>query len=361
VVSHLNTSMEITRAVAFGYSQSGRFLKTLLHEHGNLDPADGKRKLFDLVVPFVSGSRLLSLTQPFPFPGRFPRDFEDHDYVTPDFGRPYSYLRTEGDDGGRILDRCESEGSTPLIVHVDSANEFWQGWSSLGERAVDSIRGQDSKVRKFLLASVPHSPGSGHDVDVWTAPWVHRLNRADYRPAMRAIVSRSLDWVAGRKAMLPSAWPDVARGELAPAKAVVRIMADQPKELVGHLPSFPGHSNQPGLTIATAVPVPRAPFFNDPGVELACLAVPLGTHTGWNARKIVEGHALGSAAGSWFPFSKVRIQELYPGGKREYLDKSRLWIAGAVGRGWLLERDEAVVMQSQEKEWDAVIGPRAKI
>ncbi|KAI9021779.1 hypothetical protein DFJ74DRAFT_768400 [Hyaloraphidium curvatum] len=329
---------------AFGYSQSGRFLRSLLHECGNLDPssagdAPASRRLIDLCHPFVAGARLLSLSSPFPFPGRFPRAYEDHSFVLPSAGRPHAYLPSSAGPG--ILSRCLDEGTAPLLVHADSSNEFWQGWSSL----LGPPPAADAGVRMVLLPACPHSPAP--DSPRRLEPFAHGVNRLDYRPALRAVLAASLGWLAGGRPP-PSAWPSA----LAPASSLPALHPDLP---------FPEASNAPHPSLPTMVPLPGGPAAAEDGWPLAQLAVPLGKYAGWNVRVLPGGRrVLGSIHGSFLPFSVEEAARMYPGGRDEFVRRTGEWVRGAVEGGWLLEGDTEGMVKAQGKLWDAVVGGRAR-
>lgn len=94
--------------------------------------------------------------------------------------------------------------------------------------------------------------------------------------------------------------------------------------------------------------------------------MPLGTFVGWNQRVLADNgvRVLGSTIESWFPFTKAQIEAFYPGGKSEYLEKSRNWMGMALERCWILKQGVEVAFELQRKEWGAVFekdGLKAKL
>ena len=66
-------------------------------------------------------------------PGRAWGDQIDHLYPSYDF--PFTYARQRDPITGReqgVLDRCQATGTCPLIFHVATALEMWEGRQSLG-------------------------------------------------------------------------------------------------------------------------------------------------------------------------------------------------------------------------------------
>ena len=140
----------------FGISQSGRFLRHLLHL--GLDEDEAGRVVFDGAIPHVAGARRgefnLRFGQPslnalhgvgdlFPF-----TDAEQDDLVT---GRR-----------GALLARMLERGRAPKIFTINTAAEYWRGDASLAHTDVaakaDAVA--PANVRIYLHAGAQHTPGS---------------------------------------------------------------------------------------------------------------------------------------------------------------------------------------------------------
>ena len=92
-------------------------------------------------------------------PGRAWGDQVDHLYPAYDF--PFTYARQRDPLTGReqgVLDRCQATNTCPLIFHVATALEMWEGRQSLG--LTDPLGRHDVpdpvNVRTFIMASTQH-------------------------------------------------------------------------------------------------------------------------------------------------------------------------------------------------------------
>ena len=145
----------IEKAYGWGCSQSARFLREFTYRGFNEDAE--RRQVFAGISPFVSGGGRVFVNYRFSQPGRYPRQHYDHLYPSDQFPHAYSVTTdaiTEKTDG--ILKRPETD---PLVIHTQSASEYWQRRGSLVH--TDSL-GNDlpdhERSRVYLFASAEHSP-----------------------------------------------------------------------------------------------------------------------------------------------------------------------------------------------------------
>src|SRR5205085_10274000 len=68
----------LRRAIGFGRSQSGRYIKDLVYEGFNQD--ESRRIVFDGIIPLISGSRLTYTNYEFAMPGRAPSPVASYFY-----------------------------------------------------------------------------------------------------------------------------------------------------------------------------------------------------------------------------------------------------------------------------------------
>jgi hypothetical protein len=116
--------------------------------------------------------------------------------------------------------------------------------------------------------------------------------------------------------------------------------------------------------------VSRVPAVDDAGndrggIRLPRIAVPLGTHTGWNYRRPSIGapDRLASEIGSYFPLAKTRadreragdgrrsIEERYTS-RQDYLDKISAAARALVAERYLLAEDVADLVAQASAHWD---------
>lgn len=283
--------------IAFGGSQSGRYLRDYLWRGFNRDLAG--RRVFDGVIPFIPGARQTFTNFRFAEPGRFSRQHEDHD--VPGFGFPYTYAtltdRVTGRSDG-ILKACTADGTCPRVFHIDTSAEFWQAGASLvGTGGTDHDVPLPANVRAYMITGGAHAPGM-------TLPaCAYPTNALNYTPIIRALMIDMVDWTLGRAEPPASRWPSLARGELrkvedlngphAPAAGLKwPKVFNQPIPPAGK-PAWPQY-----------VPAIDADGNDAPGIRMPQVAAPLGTYLGWNLRKAGFGEGdLCLLPGSYLPFA----------------------------------------------------------
>ena len=111
----------IERAHSFGVSQSGRFLREMVYWDFNAD--ENGRKVFDGIIPHVSGSGMGSFNHRFAQPTRHAGQHDHHDYPPDRF--PFAYeTQTDPLSGVSegILDRAAKSATAPLVMHTQSTS-----------------------------------------------------------------------------------------------------------------------------------------------------------------------------------------------------------------------------------------------
>jgi hypothetical protein len=316
----------IDYVLAYGASQSGRFLRDFIYQGFNQD-LDG-RKVFDGVIATVAGSRKTFVNFAFAQPGRFSRQHEDRLFPHDQF--PFSYATTTDPVSGRsdgILARCEASNTCPKIMQTEASTDFWEGRASL---LVTDGKGNEipvpDNVRLYLFASIQHGGGSVAANFPFNQ---YPENPAEYGAVHRALVIALDEWVS--RGVLPPAsrFPRVSEGTL---------VSPAPKSY--GFPAIPG-VKYPGLvnelsemdySVQPPKPIPEhnylilVPKVDEDGHEVGGvwipdIAVPRGTHTGWNMRR--QGFAEGELVllGSYFPFAVTKAERLASGDPRPSLEE----------------------------------------
>ncbi len=314
----------IRRAHAFGVSQSGRFLREFLYWGFNEDE-DG-RKVFDGVIPHVSGSGLGSFNHRFAQPTRHVTQHDHHDYPPDRF--PFAYETQRDPLSGQtdgILRRALADGTAPYVLHTQSAAEFWTRSGSL--TLTDPLGTRDAEmpenVRIYWFGGTQHGP-SGYPPG--RGDGQNPANPADYRPFLRALLLALDRWSGGGESAPASVYPTIGQGTL--------VDWDQKSTGFPAIPSvrYPDVIQQPSYLdfgprwqdqriIDRQPPIARGdyrvlvPRCGADGNELGCLlppevAAPVATYTGWNLRRKDAGaeNQLVSLQGSYLPFPISRTE-----------------------------------------------------
>lgn len=374
----LGISVEaLERAIAFGISQSGRFLRTFLYYGFNED--DRGRMAFDGVMSHVAGGGRGSFNHRFAQPSRdahpymnffHPTDifpFTDRAQVDPETGR---------EDG--ILTHALNRKFWPRIFYTNSSYEYWGRAASqihtdiAGKRDIELF----DNVRVYLLASAQHGPGS---FPPRVSIGQQKANPLDFRWAMRALLRGMNRWIASGTQPPVSRYPRIADSTLVHPRdlAFPKIPGVQTSTRVHNAyrvdygPRFvtEGVVTQEPPAVGSKFPI-LVPAVNRDGNEVAGvrlpdLSVPLATYTGWNLFNAKSGptHEISSMVGSYIPFARTQaereatgdprpsIEERYSG-RAEYLGRVAEAGLSLIEAGLVLERDLGPIVRGAARHWD---------
>lgn len=358
------------RSLAFGSSQSGRFLRTFLYQGFNRD--EQGRQVFDGVWANVAGGGRGSFNHQFAQPSRDARPFFNFFYPTDIF--PFTDLPqydplTGLTDG--ILMRAATDGVSPRVFYTNAAYEYYGRAASLIHTTLDGAADAplSPSTRIYVMAGGNHGPGAVPPTRSTNTRYLTSGN--EYQWVMRSLLLRMQRWLAEDHAPPPSMYPRVANKELVPLNQVKYPKlagVDPPVRLhnVFRLDFGPGFRTRgivsrepPGIGSPFAVLVPQVDADGNEiaGVRTPQVAVPLAVHTGWNLRApgIGSPEELFSMTGSYFPFAREIVVSRY-GNKTAYLARVRDAAKALAAGGFLLERDLGAVETVSAREWDFVMG-----
>ena len=173
----------VSRAIGFGVSQSGRFLRDFLHLGFNEDLHG--RVVFDGLMPHVAGTRRMATNVRFGLPGRNPRHPQDPAWQADLF--PFTYATLSDPLSGRtdgLLRRCALSATCPKVMQTDSEHEWWASRASL---LVTDLAGNHldlpDNVRAYMIAGTPHF---ADPTDVMRKSWRRcRCRKTRCMPARR--------------------------------------------------------------------------------------------------------------------------------------------------------------------------------
>ncbi len=339
--------------LAFGFSQSGRYLRDFIWYGFNDDTRGGK--VFDGAIPVVSGSRKSFANERFAQPGRYSGQHVDH--IKPGDQFPFSYGVTTDPVSGQtdgIFARCQRNNTCPKLMHIDSNVEFWQARASL---VISNGVGKDialpPDVRAYLVSSTQHVPVKEPAMGFCK----YLSSPAQSAPMLRGLFEQMVLWTRDGKAPPPTRYPHISDGTLAPP---VRELVGFP-DLKAIGVTFPSvinaltvvdHSKQPGQPdlnkpYLDLVPITDADGHDVAGVRLPDIAVPLATHSGWNVRRPVFAEdQLCDLNGMYVPFPatervgdpRTPLKQRYPS-RMDYVKAVAASARALRDQGFLLEED----------------------
>ncbi|QYF92430.1 hypothetical protein KY495_16965 [Massilia sp. PAMC28688] len=278
-------------AVAVGVSQSGRVLRDFLWQGFNRAP-DGSR-VFDAAMPLIAGSRKSFVNVRFAQPGRYSTQHLDHLTYGDQF--PFSYAVTRDPVSGRtdgIFARCQASATCPVLMHVDSSVEFWQGRASL---VVSDGAGHDlpmpPSVRTYLMSSTQHIAAERPATGICRYP----SNPARQGPVVRVLLDHLVAWARSGTEPPASRFPRHADAMLTAPTREASGFPDL-RAIGVHFPQVINELSVVGYEDGVArpdrarpyqlhVPMTDADGHDIAGIRLPDIAVPLATHTGWNLRR----------------------------------------------------------------------------
>jgi hypothetical protein len=275
----------ITHTLAFGISQAGRYLRDHIALGFNKDEAGAR--VFDGVFTHVAGIGRLFFNTAFAQPARTRTWHEDHDF--PEVAFPFSTASFTDPIGGTTASLLRGDGSDPLLIETNTATEYWQKGASLLHTDPDGTRDADlpDTVRGYFLAGTNHTGKAGAPWDA--GPCVLPRNGHDPMAAVRALLVALDAWVVRGQTPPPSRLPRIDDGTLVPAEAIAfpsapGFAAPRAANDVAPLPDWT-NPVPPSRTWRALVPQVGPDGNERAGLKLPDIAVPRGTHTGWNLYK----------------------------------------------------------------------------
>ena len=351
--------------MAFGSSQTGRWLRDFVYEGFNVD--ERSRRVFDGVMPHIGGGGAVLLNERWSTPTsllmetatRFP--FSDRKQRDPISG---------AEEG--LLDNPRAADHQPKVFHTMSDTEYWERGGALVHTTPDGTRdiAVPDNVRVYHFASAPHNIGQFPPA---MANGETANNPFDLRIAMRALLVGMERWVRDGAAPPPSRYPRLSDGTLVRASDIafpaVRGITSPRTAYAGVRGANAHLAKQGGAGVALPLVVPQVDGDGNSrgGLRLPDVAVPLATHTGWIFRnaKIGGTEQFVPLNGSYVPFARTKaerdasgdprpsIEERYQS-REHYLKLVQEAAAPLVKEGYLLADDVARIVRRAGEHWDFV-------
>jgi hypothetical protein len=348
----------IRHAMAFGGSQSGRYLRHFIELGMNKD--ERGRRVFDGVYTHTAGAGKVFANHVFAEPDRTFTQHEDHLY--PENWFPFSTASTTDPFSGKTASLLRSDGSDPLMIESNTSTEYWQKGASL--LTMDPLGKSDltlsERSRVYMIAGTQHGGRAG----LKPTPGVcaNPTNPHSPGPALRALVVALENWITKGVAPPASRVPTLASGN-----AVSYAAAKMPNVKGFTILPTGNRIDAPvdwieGVhvtnTYGSLVSAVDADGNEAAGIRLPPIAVPIATYTGWNVYK-KEPSELCDRDGSFIAFSKTRaereaagdprlsIEERY-GSRADYVAKVKAAADALVAERLLLPADAAAYVQAAE-------------
>ena len=317
-------NLKIEKVYGWGRSQSGRLIRDFVYQGYNKDQKG--RKVFDGLMPHVSGAGMLWMNHRFA--NTVTPAGQEHEYHENCADRfPFSYAKSTDHLTGKndsILTRPKTD---PLIIHTQSATEYWQRRGSLvhtDTQGNDLL--QPENVRIYCWGSSQHFADpllksfSNENCQNFT-------NSVRTSMFFRAMLTRMEMWARDGVSPPPNLFPLRKNGTLLTGEEwrkrfpkIPGIMTPNGPAKLPLLDFGPNFSKglitkEPPEIIDEAGYTVMVPSVDHDGNDIGCLRapmveVPLATYTGWNIRVRGQGHgAMYQFSGSTIPFPETQDEK----------------------------------------------------
>ena len=317
-------NLKIEKVYGWGRSQSGRLIRDFVYQGYNKDQKG--RKVFDGLMPHVSGAGMLWMNHRFA--NTVSPAGQEHEYHENCADRfPFSYAKSTDHLTGKndsILTRPKTD---PLIIHTQSATEYWQRRGSLvhtDTQGNDLL--QPENVRIYCWGSSQHFADpllksfSNENCQNFT-------NSVRTSMFFRAMLTRMEMWARDGVSPPPNLFPLRKNGTLLTGEEwrkrfpkIPGIMTPNGPAKLPLLDFGPNFSKglitkEPPEIIDEAGYTVMVPSVDHDGNDIGCLRapiveVPLATYTGWNIRVRGQGHgAMYQFSGSTIPFPETQDEK----------------------------------------------------
>ena len=368
-------------AHAWGRSQSGRFVRQFVY--GGFNASDSGQRIFDGAFSHVAGGGRLQLNYRFAQPDRYPRQHEDHLYPSEEF--PFAYGPTEDPFTGRKDSVLKRPKTDPLVIHTQTATEYWQRRGSLVHTdPCGNDLPEHVNVRVYLLSSLQHNDAAAA---LEGGNPRYPQNPLPANPILRALLSVLDQWVTDGILPPASRVPKRADGGLTTGDAFrtafrsLSLGASPSPHVLYYLDRGSGFANgiisrEPPVEDRTReypvlVPSVDADGNERAGVRVPEITVPLGTYLGWNLRE--DSEIIAGIVGSTLNFAnteQMRITQAdprpstasrYPS-REAYLDAVRVAAFDLQRERLLLTEDVERCVVTAGKRWDTQVesAPKSK-
>ena len=352
----------IRHAYAYGRSQTGRLLRTIVHHDLNVDEGGGRA--LDGIIANVAGALLGE------FNDRFGQNSKDRpemmDHFLPFQVEPRGGLKVFYTNTGFEYHRGDAS-----LIHTDPS----------GARDVE--HGPDVRVY--------HWSGTEHGLGVWPPAdaaavaadprgWTERARNlrgvVNYGRLLRAALVNLDRWVTEGALPPASCHPRVADGTAVDPGVLAAVFERIPGACYPRHPvraqrlDFSTLPPRPGPVYGNRVSAVDGDGNERAGIAVPELAVPLATHTGWNLRHPESGgiDQILYFAGSTLPFAPTRAEREAAGDPRpaiaeryasreDYLARVRAAAVALAAAGYLLEEDVETSLAFGARMWDAWAKP----
>ncbi|MDH3649975.1 MAG: endonuclease/exonuclease/phosphatase family protein [Saprospiraceae bacterium] len=363
---------QVEYGMAAGVSQTGRFLRTFLHQNFNVD--EEGRRAYDGMMIMTAGAGRGSFNHRFAQPSRDAHRYSAFFYPTDIF--PFTggsqFDEATGQDDGLL----SNVSHPPKIFYINSGYEYYGRAASLIHTSVDGKRDwplQDN-ARIYHLASGQHYVDQfpSDDAPMQTS---YEGNPLNFKVNYRALLLCLTQWVESDLAPPASQYPRLANQELVKVDKVrypkisnferaksphIAYRVDYGlKWTQGIITKQPPTLGQPFSSLVPQVDVMGNELGGIRNIEIL---VPLATYVPYSLRKGMNGGngELHDFRGIFIPFplnqevsgdTRRSIASLYPS-KNDYMLKISRAVDVLIDNRFVLHRDRFALVEKASEWWN---------
>jgi len=378
---HDDAVFPVEKGLAWGVSQTGRFLRYFLYKGFNTD--EEGRKVYDGLLIHTAGAGRGSFNHRFAQPSRDAHRYSAFFYPTDIF--PFtSWSQRDPETGATdgLFAHPFDPAHLPKVVYTNTGYEYWGRAASLIHTTVDA----SADVPLFPNERLYHLSSGQHYVGPFPPDPEHRIEKSsafqgnplDFLVTLRSLLVALVEWVTDGVEPPASAYPTVRAGTLVPIDGV-------------RFPAIPGvafpsviheayradYGPRWSEGIVDVQPPRLGPAFRSlvsqvdevgnevAGVRALEVLVPLGTYTPWSLRTGRAGGAeeLSDFVGTFIPLPRTEeerrrtgdprpsVETLYPT-REDHRAAAALAAAELVEERLLLPEDVLRVLKRAEATWD---------
>ncbi|HMI57761.1 MAG TPA: alpha/beta hydrolase domain-containing protein [Gemmatimonadaceae bacterium] len=381
-----STSIAPTKVgIAYGVSQTGRFLRHFLYQDFNVD--ERGRRAFDGIFAHTAGAGRGSFNHRFAQPSRDAQPYNTFFYPTDLF--PFTSVEESdpvtGRHGGLRVQAgasaAPSAAMMPKVFYVDGGYEYWGRAASLTHTTVDGARdvGFLPSERRYVVSSAQHSsPGRfppADDAQIGSSG-AFRGDPLDQRLALRALLVALIEWVRDDREPPASLYPTIAGGTLVSVDSSRRPAI--PDVAIAKIPYQPYRLDlgaqwaqgiidlePPRVGAPYVLRVPQVDSIGNDlgGIRSVEARVPLATYFPWQLRTGAASDRLASFGGTLVPLPRTEaerarvhdprpsVERLY-GSKEMFLSRVDAAAAELVAQRYMLAEDASAARARMAATWD---------
>ncbi|WP_070796005.1 alpha/beta hydrolase domain-containing protein [Thalassotalea crassostreae] len=354
----------VPKAIAYGVSQTGRFLRHFLHQGFN-ETEDGIIA-YDGMFIHTAGAGRGSFNHRFAQPSRDAHRMSAFFYPTDVF--PFTSQRIRSDITNQKIGllKRNHEPFYPKIFYTNTGYEYWGRAAGLthSHKVFDMAPLENERI--FHLASAQHFVESTNNIKLVDKDnLIFRGNNLNFKPHLRSLLSHLSEWVIADRKPPKSKYPRFAD------QTLTNYAHFQLPNWLGVEKPFKPHTayeidygknwhkgvidNHPPVLLAEILP--PVPKLDNNGHELGgishpLLKAPIATFMPWVLRyDKFSSNEIEDFRGAIKQWKKKRILSRYAN-KRAYMTHLNKMILKSLAEGWILARDVSRIKQQGSWLWD---------